>query len=94
MNITRSEIRTGILVVTSLAVLVGVILYLGAPGVFVPMKTYWIYAENASAFCERTAACAAAKAIGIVVTLRLPAVSAFGRTADLGERRHGGRLSD
>ncbi len=46
MNIIREEIRTGLLVVFSLVVLVGVLLYLGSPGVFVPMKTYWIYTEN------------------------------------------------
>ncbi|MGV3531929.1 MAG: MlaD family protein [Chthoniobacteraceae bacterium] len=72
MNITRSEIRTGILVVTSLAVLVGVILYLGAPGVFVPMKTYWIYAENASGIRQGNEVLLAGRRVGQVVKLYSP----------------------
>ena len=38
MNIVRNEIRTGLLVVLTLAALVGVLIYLGAPGVFIPQK--------------------------------------------------------
>jgi ABC-type transporter Mla subunit MlaD len=72
MNITRPEIRTGLLVVTSLAVLVGVILYLGAPGVFVPMKTYWIYAENASGIRQGNEVLLAGRRVGQVVKLYSP----------------------
>jgi hypothetical protein len=35
------------LVVITLAVLVAVLLYLGAPGVFVKQKTFRVYVENA-----------------------------------------------
>src|SRR4051812_35959444 len=48
MNIVRNEIRTGLLLVLSLAVLVCVLLYLGAPGVFIPQKKFRIYFENAA----------------------------------------------
>jgi ABC-type transporter Mla subunit MlaD len=72
MNITRSEIRTGLLVVFSLATLVGVILYLGAPGVFVPMKTYWIYAENASGIRQGNEVLLAGRRVGQVVKLYSP----------------------
>ena len=48
MNIVRNEIRTGLLVVITLVVLVGVLIFLGAPGVFVPQHTYHIYFENAA----------------------------------------------
>ncbi len=48
MNVVRQEIRTGLLVLFTLVVLVGVLLYLGAPGVFVKMKTYWVYVDNAA----------------------------------------------
>lgn len=48
MNIVRNEIRTGLLVIITLAVLVGVLIFLGAPGVFVPQHTYRIYFENAA----------------------------------------------
>jgi ABC-type transporter Mla subunit MlaD len=48
MNILRNEIRTGLLVALSLAVLVALLLYLGSPGVFVPQKTFRIYFDNAA----------------------------------------------
>lgn len=48
MNIFRNEIRTGILVVLTLAGLVALLLYLGSPGVFVPQKTFRIYFDNAA----------------------------------------------
>ena len=48
MNILRNEIRTGLLVVLSLAALVALLLYLGSPGVFVSQKTFYIYFDNAA----------------------------------------------
>lgn len=72
MNIIRSEIRTGILVVCSLAVLVGAILYLGVPGVFVPMKTYWVYAENAGGLQEGNEVLLGGRRVGRVVKLYSP----------------------
>jgi hypothetical protein len=48
MKVTRQEIRTGVLVVVSLGVLVAVLLFVGAPGVFTPMNTYRIYFDNAA----------------------------------------------
>jgi ABC-type transporter Mla subunit MlaD len=48
MNIVRNEIRTGLLVVISLAALVALLIFLGAPGVFVPQHTYRIFFENAA----------------------------------------------
>ncbi len=72
MNITRTEIRTGILVVFSLVTLVGVILYLGAPGVFVSMKTYFVYAENASGIRQGNEVLLAGRRVGQVVKLYSP----------------------
>lgn len=48
MNAPRNELRTGVLVVLTLAILVAALLYLGAPGVFVRLNHYFIYFENAS----------------------------------------------
>ena len=39
MNIVRNEIRTGLLVMISLAALVCLLIYLGAPGVFIPQHS-------------------------------------------------------
>jgi ABC-type transporter Mla subunit MlaD len=48
MNLVRNEIRTGVLVVVTLVALIGILLYLGAPGVLIPQHTYRIYFENAA----------------------------------------------
>jgi ABC-type transporter Mla subunit MlaD len=72
MNIARNEIRTGLLVVFSLAVLVSAILYLGAPGVFVPMNTYWVYAENAAGLRPGNDVMLAGRKVGQVVKLFSP----------------------
>jgi ABC-type transporter Mla subunit MlaD len=47
MKAPRNEIRTGLLVVLTLAVLVATLIYLGAPGVFQKQHTYFVYFENA-----------------------------------------------
>lgn len=72
MNIVREEIRTGLLVVVSLAVLVTLMLYLGAPGVFVPQKTYYIYVDNAAGLKQGADVSLAGRKIGQVVKLNSP----------------------
>lgn len=72
MNITRTEIRTGLLVVVSLAALVAVLLYLGAPGVFVPQNTFRIYFDNAGGIKPGAAVLLAGRKIGQVRSLYSP----------------------
>ena len=48
MKLPRNEIRTGLLVVSTFAVLVAVMLFLGAPGVFGKLSTYLVYFDNAA----------------------------------------------
>ena len=72
MNIERHEIRTGLLVVLSLAVLVAVLIYLGAPGVFVPQNTYRIYFDNASGLKPGAQVLLAGRKIGQVSKLYSP----------------------
>lgn len=72
MNIIRQEIRTGVLVVVSLAILVTVLLYLGAPGVFVPMKTFYIYVDNAAGLAQGAEVTLAGRRVGEVVKLNSP----------------------
>ena len=72
MNVIREEIRTGLLVVVSLAILVLVVLYLGAPGVFKPQKTYYIYVENAAGLKQGADVALAGRKIGQVVQLFSP----------------------
>src|SRR5687768_7771256 len=72
MNFTRTEIRTGLLVVLSLLVLVVVLLYLGAPGVFVPQNTYRIYFDNAAGIKPGAQVLLAGRKIGQVRNLYSP----------------------
>jgi phospholipid/cholesterol/gamma-HCH transport system substrate-binding protein len=72
MNILRNEIRTGLLVVLTLAVLVVVVLYLGAPGVFVPQHVYRVYFDNASGIKQGADVLLAGRKVGRVKTLYSP----------------------
>lgn len=72
MNIRRNEIRTGLLVVLTLGVLVAVLIYLGAPGVFIPQHTYRIYFDNASGIKPGAQVLLAGRKIGQVHLLYSP----------------------
>jgi ABC-type transporter Mla subunit MlaD len=72
MNIRRNEIRTGLLVVLSLVALVAVLIYLGAPGVFIPQKKFRIYFENAAGIKPGAQVLLAGRKIGQVRELFSP----------------------
>jgi ABC-type transporter Mla subunit MlaD len=72
MNIFRQEIRTGLLVVFTLGVLITLMLYLGAPGVFVPQKSVVIYIDNASGLKAGANVGLAGRYVGQVVSLESP----------------------
>src|SRR5947209_11505275 len=48
MQLQRNEVLTGLLVVATLAALTGILVLLGAPGLFRPLTTYKIYFDNAA----------------------------------------------
>jgi ABC-type transporter Mla subunit MlaD len=72
MNIVRNEIRTGLLVLLSLAALVSVLVYLGAPGVFIPQNKYYIFFDNAVGIKPGAAVLLAGRKIGQVRSLYSP----------------------
>jgi ABC-type transporter Mla subunit MlaD len=72
MNILRNEIRTGLLVVVTLAGLVALVLYLGSPGVFVPQKTFRIFFDNAAGLEPGAPVLLGGRKIGQVRTLFSP----------------------
>ena len=72
MTIIRQEIRTGLLFVLSLATLVGLVLYLGSPGVFVPQKTFRIYFDNAAGLEPGAPVLLAGRKVGRVAALHSP----------------------
>jgi len=72
MNILRNEVRTGLLVVISLSALVAILLFLGAPGVFIPQHTYWIYFQDAASIKPGSPVLLAGRKIGQVRALFSP----------------------
>jgi len=72
MQITRNEIRTGLLVVLTIGVLVAGLVYLGAPGGFVRQNTYRIYFDNAGGIKPGNQVMLAGRKIGQVRKLFSP----------------------
>ena len=72
MTIFRNEIRTGLLVVLTLGALVALLLYLGAPGVFVAQKTFRIYFDNAAGLEPGAPVLLGGRKIGQVTMLHSP----------------------
>jgi len=48
MQLRRNEILTGLLVLGTVAILVGTLILLGAPGLFRPLATFKVYFDNAA----------------------------------------------
>src|SRR5690349_14776850 len=72
MQLKKNEIMTGLLVVGTVAVLVFVLVLLGAPGLFRPLVTYKIYFDNAAGIKQGAAVMLAGRKIGQVQKLMSP----------------------
>jgi len=72
MNVLRNEIRTGLLAILTLAALVSVLVYLGAPGAFTPQKKFSIYFDNAAGIKLGTPVMLAGRKVGQVVEIVSP----------------------
>jgi phospholipid/cholesterol/gamma-HCH transport system substrate-binding protein len=72
MQLRRNEILTGLLVVATLAVLTGVLVLLGAPGLFRPLVTYRLYFDNAAGIKLGAPVLLAGRKIGQVARLYSP----------------------
>src|SRR6266481_1580970 len=72
MQLQRNEIMTGLLVMGTIAVIVGVLILLGAPGLFRPLVTYRIYIDNAAGIKQGAAVMLAGRKIGQVQKLYSP----------------------
>jgi len=72
MRLQKNEIMTGLLVVGTVAVLVFVLVLLGAPGLFRPLVTYKIYVDNAAGIKQGAAVMLAGRKIGQVQKLFSP----------------------
>lgn len=72
MNVVRNEIRTGVVLIATLTLLVAVLIYLGAPGVFTPETEYVVYLDNAAGVKMGTPVMLAGRKIGRVTTIDSP----------------------
>src|SRR6195256_5644515 len=72
MQLRRNEILTGLLVIGTVAVIVFVLILLGAPGLFRPLVTYKIYIDNAAGIKQGAAVMLAGRKIGQVQKLYSP----------------------
>jgi ABC-type transporter Mla subunit MlaD len=72
MQLKRNEILTGLLVLVTVAVLTGILILLGAPGLFKPLVTYRIYLDNAAGIKLGAPVLLAGRKIGQVDRLYSP----------------------
>src|SRR5437867_13441452 len=72
MQLQKNEIMTGLLVVGTVAVLVFLLVLLGAPGLFRPLVTYKIYVDNAAGIKQGAVVMLAGRKIGQVQKLFSP----------------------
>jgi ABC-type transporter Mla subunit MlaD len=72
MQLQRNEILTGLLVLATVAVLTGILILLGAPGLFRPLVTYRIYLDNAAGIKLGAPVLLAGRKIGQVDKLYSP----------------------
>src|SRR5947209_9328300 len=82
MQLRKNEIMTGLLVVGTVAVLVFVLVLLGAPGLFRPLVTYKIYVDNAAGIKQGATVMLAGRKIGQVQRLFSPVSKEEQRRAD------------
>jgi phospholipid/cholesterol/gamma-HCH transport system substrate-binding protein len=72
MQIHKNEVTTGLLVIVSTAILLGVLVVLGAPGLIKPLNTYRIYYDNAGGIRPGAPVLLAGREIGKVAKMESP----------------------
>src|ERR1700757_737736 len=72
MQILRSEVRTGLLVILTLGLVVGIVLYLSSPGLFKPLKSFRVYFDNAAGVKPGAPVMLAGRKIGTVAEIQSP----------------------
>ena len=72
MKFERNEIYTGLLVIVTVGMLVGVVLLLTAPGIFHPQRRYQIFFDNAAGVEPGAPVSLAGKKIGQVARIDAP----------------------
>jgi ABC-type transporter Mla subunit MlaD len=88
MQLQRNEILTGLLVLATVAILTGILILLGAPGLFRPLVTYRIYLDNAAGIKLGAPVLLAGRKIGQVDKLYSPVSKEEAQRADATAEAH------
>jgi ABC-type transporter Mla subunit MlaD len=72
MQVLRNEVRTGILVILTIGLAVGIVLYLYSPGLFRPLHKFDVFFDNAAGIKPGAAVMLAGRKIGIVGSIYSP----------------------
>jgi ABC-type transporter Mla subunit MlaD len=72
MQIFRNEVRTGLMVLLTLGLVVGVVLYISSPGLFKPLKSFLVYFDDAAGIKPGAAVMLAGRKIGTVADIQSP----------------------
>jgi ABC-type transporter Mla subunit MlaD len=72
MQILRNEVRTGLMVLLTLGLVVGVVLYISSPGLFRPLKTFRVYFDDAAGVKPGASVLLAGRKIGTVAEIQSP----------------------
>jgi ABC-type transporter Mla subunit MlaD len=72
MQILRNEVRTGLMVLLTLGLVVGVVLYISSPGLFRPLKSFRVYFDDAAGVKPGAAVMLAGRKIGTVAEIQSP----------------------
>jgi ABC-type transporter Mla subunit MlaD len=72
MQILRNEVRTGLLVISTIGLVVALVLYISSPGLFRPLKTFRVYFDSAAGIKPGAAVMLAGRKIGNVAEIQSP----------------------
>jgi ABC-type transporter Mla subunit MlaD len=72
MQILRNEVRTGLMVLLTLGLVVGVVLYISSPGLFKPLKSFLVYFDDAAGIKPGATVMLAGRKIGTVADIQSP----------------------
>ncbi len=72
MQILRNEVRTGLLVILTIGLAVGLVLYLYSPGLFRPLHRFDVFFDNAAGIKPGASVMLAGRKIGIVSNISSP----------------------
>ncbi len=72
MQILRNEVRTGLLVILTIGLAIGLVLYLNSPGLFRPLHRFDVFFDNAAGIKPGASVMLAGRKIGIVSNISSP----------------------